>query len=233
MAVDLGLEQHPDEVVARLLLALGDQRVDVGLGVAHGLALVVPVEERVREHPLDPVEPALLVLLRQVHEPRERAERHRVRELGHDVAAAVARDRLEQPRRERLEVRAQRIDARPREERVDEPAVARVLRRVELDREQRVLRGCDGGMTVVPTTADVNDSWSSAAARHVVVAREQPEAAVEVRVHERLLLADRADHALGILDEPRVVVVEAHAAHLIRLRAWYCGVVVGCPGARH
>ena len=27
-----------------------------------------------------------------------------------------------------------------------------------------VVRGCDGGMTVVPTTADVNDSWSSAAA---------------------------------------------------------------------
>ena len=43
-------------------------------------------------------------------------------------------------------------------------AIQRVLGRVELDREQRVLvRGCDGGMTVVPTTAEVKDSWSSAA----------------------------------------------------------------------
>ena len=121
VTVDLGLEQHADEVVARLRPPLGDQRVDVGLGVAHGLALVGLVEERVREHPLDPVEPARLVLLGQVHEPRERAERHRVRELGHrrrrrrcatiGSSSRVASASSSGP---------QRLDARLREERVDE-----------------------------------------------------------------------------------------------------------------
>ena len=190
-------------------LPLRDQCVDVRLDVADGLALVVLVEKRVREHPLDPVEPALLVLLRQVHEPRERAEGHRMGELRDDLAAALRGDRLEQPRREGLELRAQRLDPRLREDDVHETPVPRVLRRVELDRQQRFgarLRRRDdrradhgrGERLVVERGAG-----------HVVVARQQPEAAVQVGMDERMLLADRADRALRVLDELRVVVVEA------------------------
>ena len=62
-----------------------------------------------------------------------------MRELGHDVAAAVAHDRLQQACRERLEVRAHRVDPRLREQRVDERAVDAVLGWVELERQQRVL----------------------------------------------------------------------------------------------
>ena len=133
-------------------------------------------------------------------------------ELGHDVAAAVARERLEQPRRERFEVGAHGVDARLGEERVDERAIPGVLRRVELDREQRVrarLRGRDerraGDGRAERLVIDRRG-------RHVVIAREQPEAAVQVRVQERMLLPDRPEDALGIPDEARVVVVEAHAA---------------------
>src|SRR4051794_13663607 len=45
----------------------------------------------------------------------------------------------------------------------------------------------------------------------VVVAREEPEPAVAVRVDDRAGLADRPDDALRILDELRGVMVEAHA----------------------
>ena len=136
VALHLGLEQRPEEVVAGLPPAVRDQPVDVGLRVAHRPGLVVLVEQGAREHPLHPVEPALLVLLREVHEARERAERHGVGELGHDVAAAVARDRLEQPRREGFEVGAHGVDARLGEPRVDERAIPGVLRWGELDRKE-------------------------------------------------------------------------------------------------
>ncbi len=71
VAVHLRLEQHPEEVVMGDALALRDQVVDIGLGVADGVGLVSLVAQRAREHPLDPVEPQRLVLLREVHEPRQ------------------------------------------------------------------------------------------------------------------------------------------------------------------
>ncbi len=49
--------------------------------------------------------------------------------------------------------------------RVDERAIARVLRRVELESGAAGPSvGCVEGISVVPGTADVNDSWSFAAA---------------------------------------------------------------------
>ena len=48
--------------------------------------------------------------------------------------------------------------------------------------------------------------------RHVVVAGEQPEAAVELGVDEGLRLPDGPEDALGVVHEAWVVVVEAHGS---------------------
>ena len=103
-------------------------------------------------------------------------------ELGHHVAAAVAHERLEQPRRERLELGPHGVDARLREQRVDERAVDAVLRRIELEREQRIHARLRRGMSVVPATAEVNALAVERRGRHVVIAGEHPEPAVQVRV---------------------------------------------------
>ncbi len=131
-------------------------------------------------------------------------------ESGHHVAPAVAHDRIEEPGRERLQVRAQGVDARLGEERVDERAVAGVLRRVELEREQRD----------VPWLRRRDDRHARDGRRerfvverrggHVVVAQNHPEAAVQIGAQEGMGLTERPEDALGILDELRVVVVEAH-----------------------
>ena len=134
-----------------------------------------------------------------------------MRELGHHVAPTIAHEGLEQPRREGLEVRAHGIDARSREQRVHERPVDAVLRRIELEREQRVgarLRGWDEGRA-----RDRGGERFTVERRgnHVVIAGQQPEAAIEIGVKQRMRVADRPEDALRILDELRVVLVEAHA----------------------
>ena len=71
LAVDLRPDERPEEVVARLPLAVLDQLVDVGLSLASGLRMIGAVEDGVGVHPLDPVEPQRLVFFRQVHQPGE------------------------------------------------------------------------------------------------------------------------------------------------------------------
>ncbi len=200
----------------RLLLALLDEVVQVLLELLARALLPLRVLDRALEHPSHPVGPFRLVLDGEAHEHAERAERHGGRELAHEVAAPALDDRGEQRRRQLVQVGPKRVDPALGEDPVDDAAVERVLRRVELDRQLRVvarLARRDHGRAdhARRETAPVDRGLG-----HVLVAGEQPEAAVAIGADERMTLTDLGEDRVRVGDEARVVVVEArrHEARL-------------------
>ena len=209
VALDLGLEQQADEVVAAVLLALCDEVVEVLLELLARPLLPLGVLDRALEHAPHPVGPLRLVLDGEAHEHAERAERHRRRELAHEVAVPAPHDRGEQGRRQPVQVGPEGVDAALREDAVDDAAVERVLGRVELDRQLRVVAGLARRDHRRADHARGEAAPVDRGLGHVFVAGEHPEAAVAVGVDDRVALADLGEHGVGVVDERRIVVVEA------------------------
>ena len=95
-AVDLGVEQHAHQVVARVVGPLGAHRVGVGEHRLRGLGAFfgggVGVEP---EGELGPLEDLLAVLFGHAHEVGDRVQRQPQRDVAHEVALAALGDRVD------------------------------------------------------------------------------------------------------------------------------------------
>ncbi len=199
LAVDAHLEQSRDEVVLErrrlprgddlpalgvqvLVLALGRLRVAMGLRVLEALAARVQLPPE---------------LARQVEEIGEDEPGVRRAEGGDELAPAGGQERLEQLRRQRAHSRLERRQPLLGEHAVERPAVAGVLRRVEVERRpparHRVLRDDD--------SLRAREVGRPGARRDdVVVARERPEVPARAARH-RALRPEPGPHGVRIARE--------------------------------
>ena len=250
-AVDLGVEQHAHQVVARFVGPLGAHRVGVD---EHRLRRLGPFVRRgvgvEAEGELGPLEDLLAILLGHADEVGDRVQREPQRDVAHEVALAALGDRIDHRVDPRLHVRGEVVDATGREPRADELAQLRVLGRIEADHEQRRTRlvaevGAVGEERVrrVPEAVPVARD-----ALHVGVTAHGPVAVLPARmvvVRDRVGLAQLPEHLVreplrigrGVVQGRTVVGTDAHA-HAPRSRCLAPGRSApaasraGIPGSR-
>ena len=102
VAVDLGVDQLGDDVIARIRLALLRQLIDVDVELAPTRLMLSSV--RVLgvvdpDHAVGPVEEQLAVLLRHPHDLGDRLQRQLSGEIGDEVAGAALDDLVDDQRR--------------------------------------------------------------------------------------------------------------------------------------
>ena len=203
LAVDFGRDQRAEEIAGRRRAALGDQRLDIG----DELAARRCAGDRVAdvEHLGDPADPALGIGDRNIGEGGKRGDRDRHAEFGDCLGCAPFRHGVDDRARERLDARRDLRHALRREDRVDQRAVARMTRRVDLDRQHRLGARCDdrdrrdagnAGRVVAPVDGG---------GAHVLVAAHQPEAAMLVRAGQRAFAAQPFISRERVAHESRVV----------------------------
>ncbi len=141
MAVDLGVEEHRQEVVRPLLDPLVDGLLEHGVDALPDLGRVLdPLLVRAHGRADDPVlEPDELLgpVDRQPEELEEHGRRQRLGHRGVDVAAAVARHGVDQVAHEGPRPLLEQGDLAGGEDRVEQLPVVAVVRRVDLEGDQR------------------------------------------------------------------------------------------------
>ena len=143
VAVDLGVEQGRDDVVARHLAALGRERVGVHehldlrvlyFFVGHDvLGVLAP------DHPVAPLEELVPVGLRDAEHLGDHLERELGGDVDHEVGLALLDHLVEDAVGLLADAVFERADLAGRETAVDELAVARVLGRVHREHEVAAL----------------------------------------------------------------------------------------------
>ena len=121
LARQLGLEHDREQVVARLLAALGDQ-LDA-ISREHAPVLAVQGIAGLRLEPeVHPVAEHLAVLLGHAEQQADGLERQVARHVAHEVAGAARGQRVEDAARAAAQLRLERADPVRREALVHEPA---------------------------------------------------------------------------------------------------------------
>ena len=185
-ALDLAVHVLADQRVVGLLALLLRERVRVHphldrdlhrIGAGLHLGIVV-ADQGVR-----PVEHLLAVFLRDAHQLTDQDQRKLAGQLGHELAASLARHVVDDAARVGTDARLELRDHARREAALDESAVLHVAGRVHVDQHRlepgqvaragvEQERGAHGRGEHVRVARDVD---------HVLVLRQHPVAAVELR----------------------------------------------------
>ena len=226
VAVDLGVDQLRDDVIARVDLAQLRELVDVHVELGHrghvvfGAAVLGVVDP---DHAVGPLEEQLAVFLRHAHDLGDRLQRQLGREIGDEIAGAALDDLVDDQRGAVGQVLLQQSDHARGEALVDQLAVAGVLGRigdqqhdaaqvalllgqlvgvVETD-DALLLRGEERAVAVDPADVGVGDDVPEAPAVGQLVPRD------------RLFLAQPAEHLvmLAALETIKVCQVDARCLH--------------------
>ena len=216
LAVDLGVQPDADQIVAALLLALGQdlfvKHREVGERLHHLLGDFTAVAAL--DVDVGPVQHFVAAGPRVAEHLTDHVHRQRSRDVAHQVALAAGGDAIEQL----VDDAADRIlepgDAARSEALAHQPALASVVLAVLVD--HRLVRPHVGRDTGHHTVAAAKDLGVFGDEQHVFVTRDRPELVFGVPV-QRLLLAHPLVERLrgkGVMhvDVEQINVLERHRA---------------------
>ena len=230
LALDLRAEEHGDEVVLGVELALGRQLVEVAVQLHRrvlgqlGVGVVLGVLGA--DHAVAPVEDQMALILGYAEEIGDHLERELGRDVGDEVALALLADVVDDLGRHLADALLEAADHAGREALVDEQPVAGVHRRVHVEHHQPLLlerlrrlvdqqRRALVGRERLDVAVDVDD---------VGIAGDGPEplAVGLVLPVDGRLAAERSVGGVGVLPDERIEWIVGHGPLLRR-----CGASVG------